>query len=202
MNGQSFHARAIKWLRIEQNLRTSTLPHDKLIEDASGGARIEGFFARRSTAGTWAFVGLCGAALGAILAMGRLPGAPAKIELALHWSGYAAQAAGLVCWLIAEVIRRRSRKRALVELRTASSVPTPASVEALRKASGEAETWIVAEARLPEDVVRRAAEHAVRCFSLQDGRFCELRRARAGAEPPNSPPAIAQQSSLRRAAAQ
>ncbi|MCR9163006.1 MAG: hypothetical protein ACE37F_14905 [Nannocystaceae bacterium] len=119
---------------------------------------------RRSSAGSWSFAGLCGLALGALLTMFNPPTVHAKTKTSIHRVGYAVNAGAIGCFAVGEVIRRRNRIRALVELRSATSPATPSSVEMLREDESAGEVWIVSERPCVGEVLVEAAHRGVRCF--------------------------------------
>jgi hypothetical protein len=186
MSASKFHDRAIQWLRNERHLDTEARMGTHLIQDASGGARVEGCFAPPSSAGKWAFGGLCVLALGSVLIMLNSPGISSAMVKATDYLGFLALVVGAGCLVAAEVKRRRNRTPALIELRAKTAArPTADSIAALREKAGGV-AWLVAERRLSREVLDAAARHGVRCFVLERGRFHEA------SEPSHRPSAPAQ----------
>jgi hypothetical protein len=173
MSASKFHDRAIQWLRNERHLDTEVRMGTHLIQDASGGARVEGCFAPPSSAGKWAFGGLCVLALGSVLIMLNSPGISSAMVKATDYVGFVALVVGVGCLVTAEVERRRNRTPVVVELRAKTAArPTADSVAALREKAGGV-AWLVTERRPSREVLDAAAERGVRCFVLERGRFHE-----------------------------
>lgn len=187
MSASKFHDRAIQWLRNERYLDTEIRMGTHLMQDASGAARVEGCFAPPSSAGKWAFGGLCVLALGSVLIMLDSPGISSAMVKATDYLGFAALVVGVGCLVAAEVGRRRNRTPALIELRAKTAArPTAESIAALRETS-EGVVWLVAERRLSREALDAAADRGVRCFVLERGRFLEAGEPSAG--PPMPVPA-------------
>lgn len=173
MSTRQFFSDTVEWLRNEQQLRTEVAPTHK-VEDERGIGRIEGFFVFASSASSWAMRGLWALSLGAILAMTTLPGMTRPTQAAIQGTGWAGQASGATCLGIAEAIRRRHRKRALVELRAAEAGPvTPGDVARLGDDARGAEAMLVTETRLDFETLARAKERGVRCVFAEGGRYRE-----------------------------
>jgi len=174
VNATKFYTRAIGWLRDERSLDTEVRAGTQLEPQPSGGARIRGWFAPPSRAGSWAFAGLCVLALGSVLAMLNPPGLSPGARINVERVGHVAQGAGATCLLAAEMKRRRNRTPAIVELRAGATTPaTPESVVSLWEESQGSAAWIVSERSLSHAALAAASEHGVRCFVLRGGRFSE-----------------------------
>lgn len=170
MTVQEFFDRAINWLREEQQLRTDVLAGSHL-DDTTGSARLDGFFARSNEAMRWAVRGLWVMMIGTIVSMVNLPGFTADTQKVFWWLGVGLVCVGVGCWAVAEIVRRRQRIRASVELRAGMAAPTRESISALAESAGGAETWCVTESPLDPDVLAAAKKRGIRCFVLDGSRF-------------------------------
>lgn len=173
MTSADFHARAVAWLRTSQNLSTTVRPGERLEEGPAGGAHVSGFVTRSSSAGRWAFGGLCALALGTVLTMFNLPGVSEETRSTIWRAGHASQAVSAGCFVVAEIERRRNRTRVVVELRATGDPATLDSVIALHGAAKGTTAWLVTERELPPDVRAAAAGHGVRCFVPRGNEFRE-----------------------------
>jgi hypothetical protein len=170
MTVQDFFDSAINWLREEQRLRTDVLAGNHL-DDSTGSARLDGFFARGDGAMRWAVRGLWVTMVGTIVAMMNLPGFTPEMQQLFWRAGIGIVCIGCGFWVVADIVRRRNRSRALVELRAGTAAPTSESIAALHESAGGAETWCVTESPLDPDVLAAAKKQGVRCFVLEGSRF-------------------------------
>lgn len=190
MNAQQFQDRAVDWLRREQSFSTDVLPGHK-IADAEGRLRVKGYFARPSSAGRWGIASLWTLSIGTILVMMNLPAIGSAANAAIQNFGVVVLAGGVLCVVVAEVLRRKHRTRATIELRPASgAATTPETVDGLHRAAEGTAAWLIAETMPSEDVRSRAAERGVRCFVPRGSQFRELApgERHGSSEPADAPP--------------
>jgi hypothetical protein len=170
MTVQEFFDRSINWLREEQQLRTDVLGGSHL-DDTTGSARLEGFFGRGNAGMRWFMRGLWVVMIGTIVSMMNLPGFTADTQKLFWRIGIGIVCVGVGFWGVAEVLRRRQRTRAKVELRAVTAAPTSESITALAESAAGAEAWCVSESPLDPDVLAAAKKRGIRCFVLDGSRF-------------------------------
>ena len=170
MTVQEFFDRAINWLREEQHLRTDVLAGSHL-DDTTGSARLDAFFARSNDATRWALRGLWVTMIGTIVSMMNLPGFTPETQTLFWRIGIGIVCVGVGFWVVAEIVRRRQRTPAKVELRAVAAAPTSESIAALAEAGGGVETWCVTESPLDAEALAVAKKRGIRCFVLDGSRF-------------------------------
>lgn len=178
MTTREFYDRAIDWLRAEQHLRTDVIAGSHL-DESTGTARLRGFVAQASAAARWAMVGLWMLTLGIVLAMANLPGMSAGARGVLQGSGSVVIVSGGACFAIAEVVRRRNRTHAVVELRSEVAGPVTArTIESLHEQAGGGRAFLVCETGVAPDALVVAASRGVACWELDGATFREVQGAR------------------------
>lgn len=174
MTTREFYDRAIEWLREEQNLRTDVISGSQL-DETGGTARLRGFVARASAAARWAMAGLWVLTLGIVLSMANLPGMTPQTRGTLQSVGSVVMVAGGACFAVAEVVRRRNRTRAVVEVRAAAAGPvTGRAIESLHEEARGGTALLVSEAAVAPEALVVAAARGVTCWELDGNRFREV----------------------------
>jgi hypothetical protein len=171
MANHPFRHRAIAHLRDRLDIQTTHLPESR-IEDEHGNAGFDASLVRTRTARAISLGSLYALTTAAIVALvGERP-MSAAAHAAFRYAAFAIAVGAIAAFVAGVFVRRRSTTALRIQLR-GDSIVEAGDIEAVRNASGDRETWIVAAHGFTDDALAAAARLRVRCFAARGDAIAE-----------------------------